>query len=314
MTGVQQWVRRPSLSRARAGLAGATVAGEILAIGGFEPSAPAPFDLVEARSTGWNTRWRQRAALPTPRANLSAAELDGFAYAVGGLGADVDGETPMLDVVERYDPAADSWETCPALPAPRVAPGVVGLDGLLYVVGGEVVDAAGNWDVTGSVIAYDPVGGAWRNLAPMPTPRTRLRVVAAGGHLYAVGGFGNPPVALPVVERYDPARDSWDPVAPMVEPRGLPGAVTARQGGEEVLVVVGGGHGELFTPSFSVTDSTEVYRVEADKWQVLPVRLPRGRVSLVCAVEQAGTVLAIGGATGEPAPTALVQALDLPTG
>ena len=318
MTNVpSRWTGRPPLDHPRAGLAGATVAGEILAIGGFRPGAAAPFDIVEARRTGGNGTWRSLPAMPTPRANLSAAELGGLVYAVGGLGADVDGRTPLLDVVERYDPATRSWESGPSMPVPRAAPGAVGLGGLLYVAGGEVSTAGGDWDVTDSVIAYDPVDRTWRTLAPMPTARTRLRLVAAGGHLYAIGGFANPPVALPVVERYDPARDSWDQVAPMNEPRGLPGAVTARSGQEDVVVVVGGGQGELFTPTFTVSDSTEIYSVDADKWQVLEARLPRGRVSLVCALEEDGSVLAIGGAVGEPAPlgpTALVQALDLRTG
>ncbi|HZB51822.1 MAG TPA: hypothetical protein VE547_22230, partial [Mycobacteriales bacterium] len=284
--------------------------------GGFRPDAPDPFGFVEARRTGGDGRWRPLPALPTPRANLSAADLDGIVYAVGGLGADVDGDTPLLDVVERYDPATGSWASSPSMPVPRAAPGVAGFEGRLYVAGGEVAGADG-WDVTDSVIAYDPVDGTWREVAPLPTARTRLRLVATGGHLYAVGGFGNPPVALPAVERYDPTRDTWDPVAPMTEPRGLPGAVAARWGDRDVVVVVGGGQGELFTPTFTVADSTEVYDVDADKWQALDARLPRGRVSLVCALEADGSVLAIGGATGEPTPlrpTALVQALALPTG
>lgn len=306
-----QWTQRPSLSRPRAGLAGATVGGEIFALGGFAPDAPAPFDLVEARGRGWNSRWRKLPAMPTARANLSAAGLGGFVYAAGGLGAEVGGDMPLLDVVERFDPATSTWDTCPPLPVPRAAPGMTGHGDLLYVAGGEILDPAGDWTVTGSLLAYDPEGGPWRELAPMPTPRTRLRLVAAGPYLYAVGGFANPPVALPTVERYDPVRDRWDELAPMTEARGLPGAVTARMDGEEVVVVAGGGQGELFTPSFTVLDSTEVYHPGADKWQVLPASLPRGRVSLVCALEGPGTVLAIGGATGEPAPTALVQALDL---
>jgi N-acetylneuraminic acid mutarotase len=305
------WTHRPSLSRPRAGLAGATVGHEIIVVGGFAPDAPAPFDLVEARGTGWNSRWRKLPAMPTPRANLSAAALGGHLYAAGGLGTEVDGDMPLLDVVERFDPAAGTWETCPSLPVPRAAPGMTAHGDLLYVAGGEILDGSGNWTVTGSLLAYDPAGGPWVELAPMPTPRTRLRMLSAGRYLYAVGGFGNPPVALPTVERYDPVRDCWDELTPMTEARGLPGAVTARLHGETVLVVAGGGQGELFTPSFSVTDTTELYHPEADKWQVLPASLPRGRVSLVCALEGESTVLAIGGATGEPAPTALVQALDL---
>lgn len=315
--GPSRWIGRPPLNHPRAGLAGATVAGEILAIGGFQPGAPAPFDFVEARRAGGDGTWRPLPAMPTPRANLSAAELGGFVYAVGGLGVDVDGVTPLLDVVERYDPTTQSWESSPSMPVPRAAPGVVGFGGRLYVAGGEISTATGAWEVTDSVIAYDPEDQTWRTLTPMPTARTRLRLVAAGGHLYALGGFANPPVALPAVERYDPARDTWDQVAPMNEPRGLPGAVTVRSGQEDVVVVVGGGQGELFTPTFTVSDSTEIYSVDADKWQVLETRLPRGRVSLICALEEDNSVLAIGGATGDPTPlrpTALVEGLDVEPG
>jgi hypothetical protein len=37
--GQSQWINRPPLHNARAGLASATVAGYILAIGGFRPNA-----------------------------------------------------------------------------------------------------------------------------------------------------------------------------------------------------------------------------------------------------------------------------------
>src|SRR5215218_9103643 len=115
--GQIQWTAQPSLGHARAGLAGATVNGEIFAIGGF--SFTELFDVVEARSTGGAGQWRDvTPSMPTPRANVSTAELDGIIYAIGGIG----GGDVSLDVVEQYDPAASSWTTGVPLPEPRVAP------------------------------------------------------------------------------------------------------------------------------------------------------------------------------------------------
>ena len=76
----------------------------------------------------------------------------------------------------------------------------------------------------------------------MPTARLRLRLVASGRYLYAIGGRtddeGGP--SLTTVERYDPKSNSWTTINPMVESRGLPCAVETKVGKRRVLVVVGG--------------------------------------------------------------------------
>jgi hypothetical protein len=55
---------------------------------------------------------------------------------VGGLiyAAASDGVT---NTVEAYDPVANSWATKPSLPTARGVPGVEGINGVLYVVGGK---------------------------------------------------------------------------------------------------------------------------------------------------------------------------------
>ncbi len=324
--GTSQWTNRPGLHHARAGLADATVGGDILAIGGFvfTQTGAVIFDVVEARRAQGNGQWRDLPALPTARANLSAAELDGFVYAVGGI----DANNQTLDVVERYDPQTSSWAASPRLPERRAAPGVVGFRGLLYVAGGErppgnpavselITFHPQSAVVVDSVITFNPQTGEWRPVAPMPTRRSRLRLVAAGDHLYAIGGFNQGGQALATVERYDPDHDTWSQVAPMNEARALPGAVTIRSG--RFIVVVGGGGGRFPAGNFIVRRTTEVYDVANDRWQLLGALLPHARVSLVSALEDDDTVLAIGGAVlnGDPSrsnrPTAtdLVEALDL---
>ena len=123
------------------------------------------------------------APLPTARANLATTEVGGLVYAVGGLD-DVD----ALDVVETFNPTTGRWATSVPLPQPRAAAGAAGLGGLLYVAGGEVKLAPDTYEVTDSVVVYDPRKNTWRSVAPMPTVRRRLRLVASGRYLYAVGG------------------------------------------------------------------------------------------------------------------------------
>jgi hypothetical protein len=240
-------------------------------------------------------------SMPTGRGHLAVGELDGLVYALGGLG---DGDVP-LDVVERYDPAGRSWGTSTALPEARIAPGVAGFGGLLYVAGGEIPRGSGvPAEITNSVIAYDPRSKKWATVAQMLTRRTRLRLVATGNHLYAIGGFTQALKGLKSVERYDPGSNTWTEVASMNEARGLPGATTTLA--KDRIVVVGGaatgGPPAIRNPNASALRSTEIYDVQADRWRVHPAQLSRGRVSLVCALQSDGAVLAIGGALRNGAP------------
>jgi N-acetylneuraminic acid mutarotase len=284
-----RWIARPPLRHARGGLGVATVGRQILAIGGFDDATT--FDVVEARRVRGTGRWRDLAPLPTARANLATAEVGGLVYAVGGL----DGVND-LDVVETFDPRSGRWTTSLPLPQPRAFAGAAGLGGLLYVAGGEVQLAADTFEVTNSVVVYDPKNNTWRSVAPMPTIRQRLRLVASGRYLYAIGGFDVAGQSLTTVERYDPKSNSWATMNPMVESRALPCAVETKVGNRRVLVVVGG----FEFPGDGTVDrrrTTEVFNPATGRWTLLDVLLPIGRGSHDCATEADGTVLAIGGIT-----------------
>jgi N-acetylneuraminic acid mutarotase len=146
----------------------------------------------------------------------------------------------------------------------------------------------------------------------MPTARQRLRLVASGRYLFAIGGAAPPSGADPfelgpplaTVERYDPKSNRWTTMNPMVEPRYLPCAVETKVGHRHVLVVVGG-----FDPDARRT--TEVFDPHTGRWTLLDVLLPFGRGTHDCATEADGTVLAIGGANGAGVFLANVDALSL---
>ena len=296
-----QWIERPPLRHARGGLGVAKVGGQILAIGGFDEVDV--FDVVEARRVAGVGRWRDLAPMQTARANFATAVLHELVYVVGGLNEEAD-----LDVVETYNPRSGRWATSVPLPQWRVGAGAAALGGLLYVAGGEIPLGVDDLEVTNSVVVYNPKKKTWTSVAPVPTARTRLRLVASGRYLYAIGGRDPSGQPLTAVERYDPRSNSWRTLSPMHESRLLPCVVETRVGERRVLVVVAGG-GSTFGRR-----TTEVFDPDTGRWTLLDVLLPHDRVSHDCATEADGTVLAIGGITpisGAPTFLANVDALSL---
>ena len=221
------------------------------------------------------------------RTNHAAAPLRGFAYAAGGL----DFDNNLLRSVEKYDPRKDRWKMSKPLPAPRAFAGAATVKGRLYVAGGSL-----NAGTTRSVVVYNPRTNAWSSVAPMSIARDRMRLLAAGPYLYAVGGLGVSGDALRSVDRYDPRTDSWRLIRPMNEARAVPGATTTRVHGKAVLVVAGGTH---FTAGEfgGFTRTAEVFDIGTGRWRTLRAKLPKIVGSYSCATTRNGTVLSIGGAT-----------------
>jgi Kelch motif len=123
-------------------------------------------------------------------------------------------------------------------------------------------------------------GHTWRSVAPMPTTRERLRLVASGRYLYAIGGAAPTGESLTTVERYAPKSDSWTTMNPMVESRVLPCAVETRVGRQRVLVVVGGFEFSADGTFVQARRTTEVFDPHTGRWTLLDVLLRR------CCIER----------------------------
>jgi hypothetical protein len=82
--------------------------------------------------------WSERAPLPTPRQAMGAAlGADGKIYVVGG--APSYAHPKPMDVVDVYDPEADTWSPGPPLGYPRRGHAVVSTkEGKIYAIGGWV--------------------------------------------------------------------------------------------------------------------------------------------------------------------------------
>ena len=74
-------------------------------------------------------------------------------------------------------------------------------------------------DLVDAVEAYDPLFGAWTQLASLPVARGYHTAAVVDGKIYVVGGIFHDDegekVATGLVEMYDPAADSWQQMAAM---------------------------------------------------------------------------------------------------
>ncbi|WP_211275203.1 Kelch repeat-containing protein, partial [Streptomyces katrae] len=157
--------------------------------------------------------WSTVASMPTPRSGLGAAaapcspgQQNTCVYAVGGF------DSTQTNVVQSYNPAANTWTPVASLPTPRSNMGTTattcppGQSGTcIYIVGGLYVT-----HLLASVQSYNPASNIWTDLPPMPTPRWQLGAVAmpcptgvGGNCVYASGGADGSDV-LATLEALDP--------------------------------------------------------------------------------------------------------------
>jgi N-acetylneuraminic acid mutarotase len=135
-------------------------------------------------------RWETRTVMPTARNHPAAGAVAGKIYMIGGrlaapnIGGFVASNT---DVVEEYDPAANTWRVMNKMPTARSGHGWTTFQGRIYVAGGEMRDA--HMDaIFRDVEVFDPAIGDWYRLPPMPTARHGVNLAAYGNRLHAIGG------------------------------------------------------------------------------------------------------------------------------
>jgi N-acetylneuraminic acid mutarotase len=187
-------------------------------------------NVVEAYNPQTDT-WTTVAPMPTARIEFGLVTgNDGLIYAIGGCPGLHEFCTPVLGVVEAYNPATNTWTKKASMPTPRggVA-AALGPDGLIYAMGGLTVAAGPAVD---TVEAYNPQTNTWKKVAPMPTARFILAATTGpDGRIYAIGGrFPGPAccdTGLDNVESYSTVSKTWTVLAPLPVPRFGPAASTS---------------------------------------------------------------------------------------
>ena len=187
------WSEGPPLPEPRASGALVTLAGALHYFGGWKADRKTDAGDHWVLDPG-QAAWRRAAPLPTPRGHLAGVVLGGRIYAVGGC----QGHDPVpvdVDVVERYDPAADRWEPVAPLPLPRshIEPGTFVRQNRIVVVGGR--SRPTGRPTLADVSEYDPATDRWTALPSLPEPLLAPVALALGDSLLA--GLGASAVSTP---------------------------------------------------------------------------------------------------------------------
>lgn len=222
------------------------------------PTTPAATEAPPAEAPGPLT-WRTYAPIPTPRSEVAAAVAGGRIYVIAGFGGG--------NVVERYDPEADSWERVASLPEVMLDhPMAATVRDQVYLLGGYFGLQGGS----PRVFRYDAAADVWQEVAPMPEGRGAGGAAAVGDTIYVVGGARDGRL-LASVYAYDTRADTWRRVADLPTPRDhlavaeFRGRVCA-VGGRELSMARNLGALECYDPA-------------TDTWERLPVMpTPRGGI------------------------------------
>ena len=218
-------------------------------------------------------QWR---ALPNQHAQRhggAAAYIDGLLYAAGGMFHatcnEEHGQQYTLSKkhceAECYDPSSGDWRDLPHMSIARYGCAAAGLDGLLYVVGGEDHNRDGPDNVLASAECYDPSKRKWLALPSMSIGRFGGAAASVDGLLYVVGGQDDTDLpeapSLADAECYDPSTREWRELPDMIFER----TGCAAAGVDGLLYVVGGCDSDN-----NVLSSVECYDPSTGQWRELP--------------------------------------------
>lgn len=173
-----RWSRLPDLPVPRAAGAVGVLDGKLIYAGGARDSV-AKSDVFAYDLD--SERWSRLAPMHTRREHVGEAIVDGQLYVLGGRAP----ASLAVDTVERYDPAADRWETLAPLSVPSG-----GLSGVEE--GGKIIAVAGGDDgaetVTSAVQEFDPASGEWSRLPDLRTARHGHGAAVVDDRLWVFGG------------------------------------------------------------------------------------------------------------------------------
>ncbi|XP_028990026.1 kelch repeat and BTB domain-containing protein 13 [Betta splendens] len=154
--------------------------------------------------------WKHLTDLPTLCSTSMAgvAVLDNRLYIVGGVhgyGKDA------VDAGFCYDPGSGAWTALPGPRQPRHDFTLLGHEGRLYAIGGEVQKR-----VVSTAEAFDPLRGEWSFIRDAPRPVASAASAVARRRVFVC--FWKPPDTTDIFE-YIPAEDEWRLATTMLRPQ-----------------------------------------------------------------------------------------------
>jgi N-acetylneuraminic acid mutarotase len=134
-------------------------------------------------------KWETRMAMPTARNHAAAGVIGGKIYVIGGrLASAFASAGSNSDVVEVYDPVANTWGAAGLrMPTARSAMAFATFGNRILIAGGEIVDRH-MFAAIRAVEAYDPATNQWTELPILPAARQGVSAAVIGDRLYVIGG------------------------------------------------------------------------------------------------------------------------------
>ena len=269
------WMVGKPLPTPRTEVTAASLNNLVYVIGGFTNDGRIS-NLVEAYNTS-NNFWNKNInTLPIPLHHTVASTYDGKIYVIGGY----TGDWIPSDRLFIYDPIINNWTSGPSMPTARGSPVASFVDGILYVIGGDLHD-----NPLSNVEAYDTNNRTWVTLSSMPTSRHHAASAVVDGKIYVIGGrITDSLVNVDILEKYDPVSDTWTAdLSPMPSKRS--GIAAASVG--DLIYVFGGEQNQ------NTFKNNEIYDSTSDKWLKGP-SMPTARHGLgVASVDD--NIYVIGG-------------------
>ena len=175
------WREEPPMSGARGGLAMASAAGRLVAVGGTDTMG-AFLRRAEVFTPGQRA-WTIAPDMTERRDHLAAAASRGRIYAIAGRVGSLESNQ---GTVESWDPlSAEGWRAEPRLNDTRGGTSAGEAGGRPCVAGGE--------EPQGTIASVEClVDGRWDRVATLQTPRHGLAVVGLGDRLHVIGGGPEP--------------------------------------------------------------------------------------------------------------------------
>lgn len=241
-----------NMKRCRHGLV--ACCGFLYAIGGKDEAFHKTVERYDYRTNNWT----MVAPLKRCVKLVGAAALNGYIYVVGGIEFTTEEGRRRCDVVQKYDPATNTWTLVTPLSSRRSSVCCVSDTRFVYSIGG-----LGDDGFLESLERYDPKLDVWRQLAPMSEKRGCACGMHLNGKIYVFGGtvdaFSRQ--SKRTCEFYDVNADQWHSMPPMRIPRFHAGAALLRN----CVYVLGGiGIDNSISEGKKVV---ECYNIKLNQWE-----------------------------------------------
>ncbi|MEI8135597.1 MAG: kelch repeat-containing protein [bacterium] len=222
-------------------------------------------------------KWFLGSPMDGVRSGLTSSAVNDIIYVIGGTDYNSDVNKDILDTVEIFNPATNTWRAGPSMPTARLNLTSCVVNDKIYVIGGNNF----NGYLT-TLEIFNPATNSWTVGPSMSVPRDFLSAVVINGKIYVIGGR-NSSGSLGTVEIFDPTTNSWSVGPSMPTARA---AFTASVVNGKIYTIGGyDGHNTLGT--------VEIFDPVTNSWSAGPW-MPTARNVLTSSVVN-NKIYAIGG-------------------